>query len=568
MHTGTVDLRLPSLREDPFSQGPLSAKDSDLLVGRHSYFEEMEKNIQFKSSRRILLVGQYGSGKTSFVNCLGGKTNLHIHVDRIDTVNPGLELLRDIYSQVVNVTAPSDHKKLERELAASLHSKRNYLPLISVDADMANIASLEACLLASVPFFERLAALIVVAVNPNQKSLLSEQIRERFEVRPMEELDADSVKALVERRIGTCSNEPYQMTTEEAGKVLAASRNGHPGSIIKVLRSVIDGQMLPELPQSPISENMVSEDTPSPVPQEIDTGIFNEEHELLDDLDSEELSDDEEEAVVEGIDEWEDGPGMSGTMGFDLNLESLEEPIVEEKKEQPIEDTYVTEDNLQPVGIFGGLRGRWKQTSQSIDEIEEPEGEYQQLDGANSLWVSKNSLPIQDDEVEDIPPAENALEPESLTLETFESDYPEMAEENTHQPNDLILKTLTDLLSKLLTPSGDTMVSNKLAESLQTLSRPKIGGKEEHPLNVQVLTSLTKAETIVVSIAQQRSVSPSDKQLLEKLNIKRARLSQICNRLHKAGILDVRMVGRSRMFGLTRTALAQMMAWGLVGGDV
>ena len=163
--------------------------------------------------------------------------------------------------------------------------------------------------------------------------------------------------------------------------------------------------------------------------------------------------------------------------------------------------------------------------------------------------------------MEDIPPAENALEPESLTLETFESDYPEMAEENTHQPNDLILKTLTDLLSKLLTPSGDTMVSNKLAESLQTLSRPKIGAKEEHPLNVQALTSLTKAETIVVSIAQQRSVSPSDKQLLEKLNIKRARLSQICNRLHKAGILDVRMVGRSRMFGLTRTALAQMMAW-------
>ena len=568
MHTGKVDLRLPSLREDPFSQGPLSAKDSDLLVGRHSYFEEMEKNIQFKSSRRILLVGQYGSGKTSFVNCLGGKTNLHIHVDRIDTVNPGLELLRDIYSQVVNVTAPSDHKKLERELAASLHSKRNYLPLISVDADMANIASLEACLLASVPFFERLAALIVVAVNPNQKSLLSEQIRERFEVRPMEELDADSVKALVERRIGTCSNEPYQMTTEEAGKVLAASRNGHPGSIIKVLRSVIDGQMLPELPQSPISENMVSEDTPSPVPQEIDTGIFNEEHELLDDLDSEELSDDEEEAVVEGIDEWEDGPGMSGTMGFDLNLESLEEPIVEEKKEQPIEDTYVTEDNLQPVGIFGGLRGRWKQTSQSIDEIEEPEGEYQQLDGGNSLWVSKDSLPIQDEEAEDILPTENALEPESLILETFESDYQEMVEENTLQPNDSILKTLTELLSKLLSPSGDTMVSNKLAESLQTLSRPKIGGKEEHPLNVQVLTSLTKAETIVVSIAQQRSVSPSDKQLLEKLNIKRARLSQICNRLHKAGILDVRVVGRSRMFGLTRTALAQMMAWGLVGGDV
>ena len=50
-------------------------------------------------------------------------------------------------------------------------------------------------------------------------------------------------------------------------------------------------------------------------------------------------------------------------------------------------------------------------------------------------------------------------------------------------------------------------------------------------------------------------------------NLKRARLSQICNRLHKAGILHARMVGRSRMFGLTRSALAQLIAWGIVGGD-
>ena len=263
---------------------------------------------------------------------------------------------------------------------------------------------------------------------------------------------------------------------------------------------------------------------------------------------------------------------MSGTMGFDLNLESLEEPIMEETKEKPIEDTYVTEDSLQPVGIFGGLRGRWKQTSQSINEAEEPEGEYKQLDGANSLWVSKNSLTLQEDSEEDS--EEDVLEvvddqePEDFIQDSFESDYQQMVEESTPLPNQSMLETLTALLSKLLSPSGDNTVSNKLAESLQTLSRPKIGTKAEHPLKVQVLTSLTNAETIVVSIAQQRTISPSDKQLLEKLNIKRARLSQICNRLHKAGILDVRMVGRSRMFGLTRTALAQMMAWGLVGGDV
>jgi hypothetical protein len=325
---------------------------------------------------------------------------------------------------------------------------------------------------------------------------------------------------------------------------------------------------LPELPQSSILQSTIKEQNPPSAPQEIDMSIFNQEDEPLDELESVELPDSEGETVVGDTEEWEDGPGMSGTMGFDLNLQSLEEPIAEEKKEEPVEDTYVTEDSLHPVGIFGGLRGRWKQTSQSINEAEEPEGEYQQLDGANSLWVSKDSLTSQEDLKEDIFDSGDTEELEGPILDSFEPEHQHMVEENTLQPNESMLKTLTDLLSKLIPPSGDNTVSNKLAESLQTLSRPKIGGKAEHPLKVQVLTSLTNAETIVVSIAQQRMISPSDKQLLEKLNIKRARLSQICNRLHKAGILDVRMVGRSRMFGLTRTALAQMMAWGLVGGDV
>ena len=565
MRTGTIDLRLPNLREDPFSQGPLMAKDSNLLVGRHSYFKEMEKNIQFKSSRRILLVGEYGSGKTSFVNCLGGKTNLHIHVDRIDTMNPGLELLRDIYSQVVSATAPTDHKKLERELEASLHSKRTHLPIISVDGDMADIASLETCLLASMPFFERLAALIVVAVSPTQKSLLSEQIRERFEIRIMQDLDVDSVKALVERRIGMYSTEPYQMTTEEAEKVLSASRCAQPGSIIKVLRGVIEGQVLPELPSRQTLENNAIEKRQTPALPEVDKSLFPQE-EASDEVES--MESPQAEEIVEETELWEDGPGMSGAMGFDLNLESLEEPI-DEKKETPIEDTYVTEDDFKAVGSFSGLRGRWKQTSQSIDDAEEPEGEYKQVDGANSLWVSKDSLAVPEDSFEEvIDSEENLFQDERILSETFESDYNQAIEENNLQSNESVLMTLTNLLSKLLSPSGDQEASNKLAESLQALSRPKFSEKAEFDLNVHVLTSLTQSETIVVSVAQQRNVSPSDNHLLEKLNIKRARLSQICNRLHKAGILDVRIVGRSRMFGLTRTALAQMMAWGLVGGEV
>jgi DNA-binding MarR family transcriptional regulator len=57
--------------------------------------------------------------------------------------------------------------------------------------------------------------------------------------------------------------------------------------------------------------------------------------------------------------------------------------------------------------------------------------------------------------------------------------------------------------------------------------------------------------------------------MLEHLQIKRARLSQISNRLLKNGILQVRQVGRSRKYSLTQAARAQLIAWGaLEGGGV
>ena len=71
------------------------------------------------------------------------------------------------------------------------------LPLITIDADMADVSSLEVCLRSSLPFFERLPALILIAINPRQQSLISEQLLQRFEVRNMASLDLDGIKALL-----------------------------------------------------------------------------------------------------------------------------------------------------------------------------------------------------------------------------------------------------------------------------------------------------------------------------------------------------------------------------------
>ena len=105
-----------------------------------------------------------------------------------------------------------------------------------------------------------------------------------------------------------------------------------------------------------------------------------------------------------------------------------------------------------------------------------------------------------------------------------------------------------------------------MAEALASMRREKQGEKHDFPLNPSVLTALSHSESYVVSIAQTRRFSPSDKEILGELKIKRPRLSQISNHLLKSGILNVRTVGRSRYFQLTQDARAQLTAWGLIGG--
>ena len=165
-----------------------------------------------------------------------------------------------------------------------------------------------------------------------------------------------------------------------------------------------------------------------------------------------------------------------------------------------------------------------------------------------------------------------AIETEDIQSFNDESLYDVHSEERDfpvpHQPDMNVIETFTRLLTQVLQPSKTVLQGDQhLIDQLRAISRPRLTEKEEHVLSIAVLSSLTASESIVVAEAKSRTISPSDSTLLERLSIKRARLSQICNRLHKAGILHARMVGRSRMFGLTRSALAQLIAWGIVGGD-
>ena len=571
MHGNTIDFGFPTLSKDPFSSSPLDKDEFDLLVGRHMLFDELERKITFKSADRVLLVGEFGSGKTSFMQCLGSRTNLHINLDRISISEPGIELLKEMYAQLIDASPPNDYQKLSRDLQRMLHDSRQMLPLITVDAEMANFSSLEACLRSSLPFFERLPVLIVIAINPQQQSLISEQLLQRFEVRTMKSLDVDGVKALVERRIAKASTQPYAMATEDAHRLLQLSQSGQPGHLIRTLRNVVSGQFVAPSPAPPPLEELESEPQSlvEAQPAPIETDVHVPDDEVVED-------NPEDEADLE---EWEETPGMTQASGFDLDFGILDKPVEEPTLEVPQEveieeegeesdDSYVTEDSLPFVGVFGGLRNRRKIVNNDLDAS--LDAQFKPTEKGTAFWsAEKNAHVDESREIIDEEVKDTISEPEEFidhVVEPIDLQNIEFPEEPSLDSN--AIETFTRLLAQVLQPaSGRLNGEEDLIERLQALSRPKFTEKEEHILSVAVLSSLTASESIVVAEAKGRNISPSDKALLSRLSIKRARLSQICNRLHKAGILHVRMVGRSRMFGLTRTALAQLIAWGIVGGD-
>jgi DNA-binding MarR family transcriptional regulator len=121
----------------------------------------------------------------------------------------------------------------------------------------------------------------------------------------------------------------------------------------------------------------------------------------------------------------------------------------------------------------------------------------------------------------------------------------------------------------IMAPSenGSAVQRRKLVEALEAFQRKPSGPKQDYALNATVLSALTSHEISIISIAHYRKYSPSDEELLEQLSIKRARLSQISNRLLKAGILSVRTIGRNRYYELTQAARAQLIAWKVIGGE-
>ena len=514
-------LGIPALRINPFHARPLETGQSKLLVGRDDTTATWARFLKIRNARMILLVGESGTGKSSLMRCLSEETEKSVHLDMFPSENPVSTILHEIYVTLVGFDVPSSTQELVSRLVSTTESNQGPLPLISLDFSNADGKRLAEVLATLVNPLYRLNALVIVSLTTDQRAQIPASLVNNFDhstvIKPLNE---EEVKQLCESRIASASNISWDLSEEALGYIFEKTK-GNPSKVMRLLRDLVDEERS--------NPRDVKYEEPSIDYEEPKINIsYPEEDKIV-----------EEEQNTQAI--------------FDLDLDKLAEvPLPEKKTSLP--------PPLPSMGAFGRLAARNrvnKEAAPPFDKKNAPRADQDSLDvDANSLWVADQSEAVL---LEDVPIAEEI--PDSGEVYHFEEEYDEPTISNESNGNVEVL--FTQLLNALDVPKGVGV-----ADLLAAIRRPVIGQKESNPLDMQTLRSLSRGESVLVEVASEREFSPSDARLQDKLNVRRPRMSQMCNRLYRGGILSVQQRGRTRMFKLTNDARAQLVAWGMMEASV
>lgn len=568
-----MNIQLPDLDSNPFSTSPIEGNQNYLYVGRLDTRARISQHINFRSNRKILLVGEYGSGRTSLLRCVALEAPISVHIDHISSNNPGLSLLQKMYSELVGFQLPDNQVELVSKLVESSRSFIHKLPLIVIDMPTVEDGILSVALRDVMPSLERLNAVIVVVIEPKQKTSIPDSVMHSFaDVETLSPLSADEIKELVERRIDTVSEVEFKLSTTLARKIFQRTA-GSPYEVVKLMRDIVDSQIMSS------DERIVAYQTQYKVPElplDVEEIESNEEDNQI--IDASIPWQERNEPEVENFE-------VESMFGFELDLDELkesklqDEPIQEYSFSATPESHEVVNQQIdtrpmpEEIGVFGGLLGRTRNISQEDDENPNDNMvNHEQPDGTE-LWISEELLqPEKRVEFTEENSAEIIYDEIGIEFEQDSNDehidlFTQEVEMFDHNNTDnSTLNQILNLLSSMIKPDNNLNIQSTIFQGLMSLSNNKQSQKQDYPLNPIVLSSLNNNESYVVSIANTRKYSPSDKEILGHLKIKRPRLSQISNKLLKSGILNVRMQGRSRYFELTQAARAQLMAWGIIGG--
>ncbi len=604
---------LPYLDENPFSIRPLEAGESGKLVGREDAFNRLQSFLRLRSARRIMLLGPLGSGRTSLVRCLKPYAGASATIDHLPAQSPATSLLNMCYRQMIGVEPPLDRTQLVNDLVNEMYSFNDKLPMIVIDVPASDLSVLEVALRDAHSSLERLNALLVLVCDVKERHQLPSTVVEGFELLRLSPFSAGDVMTLVRQRLASVGVVDSEFSMNDAAALLDDC-DGYPASVITLLRDAVDSirmgqsQGLPS-PFVDTSAKIQPRDEPESLHRLMgesmeETEAHEQEPSLPGYDDGAEVVDAPISDVIDASMPWDQRADLleqplsifdevedALPVGFELDIGKLSE---EKDNDEPLQATpfntpIIDADSARggpttPVtGMFKNLARRNKDANladgletddgqNALDELVDDSNQYQ-------YWVNEALMPPAPDEpiseaestmllhdevgfVDDLPQAD------ALPLSDVDQALGHEGVGSQPLSNNAMLEALSGLMAMLQPASNPAPHHEGLLSYLQRRYREREGPREAYALDKHALSSLNPSESYVVSVAHQRTYSPSDEYILGHLSVKRARLSQISNRLLKHGILQVQQVGRSRKYSLTQAARAQLMAWGAVGGDV
>jgi DNA replicative helicase MCM subunit Mcm2 (Cdc46/Mcm family) len=624
------EMDLPPLDTNPFSTLSLESGDSNLLVGRQHMLTVLSQYMKFRSTRRILLVGEHGSGRTSLLRCASKTAPISVHIDRISRMDAGLNLLKDIYSRFVNSNVPESRNELTMKILEASQNYTKALPLIVIDASTVDVSALNVALRDTLPTLERIQAVIVVVLETKDKAMLHESVLQRLDqMQPLANLSLEEVQLLVERRIQQSTGQPFSFDQKDAQHLLEQT-SGLPSTVIRVMRDAIDNAKMSQYthvePQyesnASLSEPLYNPSLFETPPESSFDSLFSEPEERAEesiepttvedvDKDSEALKIEQNTRIMESIEDinlfdldlvrlTEDQDNQAELKILE-SVENLQEgydaaPAIAKPEvfERPPLDEHTPKGMAGIIGRSRDFLDRDQGAPPQSTMVESGEGvelwedpSFQQSDAVgeeiseeDSAFMLHDEVGFMEHELESEGDAEAEFEIEAMQTNNFSPLSPSSSEieldlDTAPVSNGLLselagmVPVMKALQRAIMSPdgSGSGIERRKLVEALEALQRKPTGSKQDYALNATVLSALTGHEIAVISLAHSRRYSPSDEELLGQLDIKRARLSQISNRLLKAGILSVRTLGRNRYYELTQAARAQLIAWNVIGGE-
>ena len=549
----------PHVTRNPFGRKPLEGSDADLLVGRDEVLQSLRWFLQEGNDARLLLLtGPSGSGRTSLMRVLKGSLQRAVHVVDVNPEQAAADLLEQIHLGLIGGEPPTGPSQATEMLIQTLRREHGQA-LIVLDLPVLDGKHLPQILSKSMSYLERLDALIVVVATPENAARfgpgLEARFLDEFALKPFTDED---IAMMIDVRVRRQNQLGWRPRTAWIQEHLAGVQR-QPRDLLRAMSAHYVAQQRGERGPRPVSHEESSEphadgwnagqpakgleldmddlegareqDAPPPIRPSLDDLVETDPSWMQDFKRVEPAS-----LVSDEIDTVEPAPAAPQPF-----QEAPPEPLV---------------SRVKASSPFGRIAQR------SINATNEEASE------AHRSPPKPSTPPTKEPEGDGWEYTDNTPKPTNVGVTSQPASAGQAAAPaDAAQPawdNNVLL-----LLKQALTETTPSPASpiHGLAEALARLGMPHAGALQHRPLRVQALKELSTGQAFVVEAASQREISPSDGALLARLGIKRARLSQLCNALHKDGVLDVAQRGRSRVFTLSTGARAQLKAWNLLGGE-